>query len=167
MMKFAVLGDSIVKRQGEEKFIFEDVEVRFFGVGGMRLSTVEESLWKRVEEYQPSAILLHLGGNDINNSTNPAQLHQLFMRHLLRLRNTGIRVYVAEVMPRLSVRDISLELFEKIRKGLNSKLRRTLGKDFVFLHVDARSAYLSSDGVHLSYRGRVQYHRVLQRLFAK
>lgn len=173
MPRYAVFGDSYVRRQGlfGGKFPVPG-EVRFFGKGGMRVGSVPGHLWSQLKEYHPDVCFLHLGGNDINFSTDASVISGLILDLVYELQGLGAHVLVGEILPRAKVRgDIDLATFEKVRKAVNVRLRRRLRRDFVFFRVQIHDqsgglhSHYDPDGVHLSITGQDRYHRALLKAF--
>ena len=176
-LRFAVFGDSYVKRQGDfcSRLPFQ---LKFFGDEDLNLLEVPGSyLWDELTEYRPDVVLLHLGGNDIIEMPGTDQVNPLFkqmMALVKELRGMGAHVLVGEILPRaeFGLRAVSLKTFDKIRNGLNRKLRLALKHRFIFFRVHLRARdgslhyhYDASDGVHLSPSGMRNYDKILRRQF--
>ena len=179
--RFAVFGDSYVKREWAFCKHRLPYNVRFFGRGGMELLRIPSEDWKRLMDYKPDVVLLHLGGNDIYEApkTKYSQAKVLFdemVRRIRALEKAGVKVLVGQVLDRadFALRGVSPEVFGVVRKGLNRRLRDLLKHNFVFfrVHLWSRSGdlnyhYDQRDGVHLSEAGMACYEKVLKKEFGR
>ena len=193
--RFAVFGDSYVRRQGAFTRERLPYNVRFFGKGGMELLRIPTEEWNRLLNYKPDVVLLHLGGNDVRDppvdpkkprgeniyvgANNQARvLFDAMNRRIKELTRLGIKVMVGQVLDRAdwALRGVGKETFDLVRKGLNRRLRDLLGHNFIFfrVHLWDRSGkkivnyhYSQKDGVHLSERGMTCYEKVLKKEFAR
>ena len=65
MARYAVFGDSYVRRLGEFGGNYDvEGEVECFGVGGMRTDSIPNLLWQKIEEFAQTHVFIHLGWND-------------------------------------------------------------------------------------------------------
>ena len=155
--------------------------VKFFGKGGMDLLNIPSADWKKLLDYKPDVVLLHLGGNDIHEApkTEYSQAKVLFdemVRRIKALEEAGAKVLVGQALDRadFALRGVSPEVFGKVGKGLNRRLRDLLKHNFVFfgVHLWSRSSdlyyhYDERDGVHLSEAGMACYEKVLKKEFGR
>ena len=175
-MKYAVFGDSYVARFERSKLSLGlPGEVQFFGRGGMRVSQVPNAEWRRLLDFAPDYVMLHIGGNDLGVHSVPRTVADGILTMVEELRSAGaMRVFVCEVVPRGCVSrspGLTLDCFERQRKSLNQILHRALGHCYVPLHFRAagkdgvlHSDY-ASDRVHFSDKGMVRYRKTLRRAF--
>lgn len=176
MARYAVFGDSYVRRLGEFGGNYDvEGEVECFGVGGMRTDSIPNWLWQKMEEFAPTHVFIHLGGNDISSTSSPREI----ANRLLELRDhflaNGVRkVWVGEIMPRGRFGrspGLTGQSFEKQRKSINQILHRQIGPwlTFFFMHaftLDGKnSPDYSKDMVHLSPSGMTKYQAVIRRSF--
>ena len=176
--RFAVFGDSFVRRQGRFNAAFQFPDhstVRFFGRGGMSALSIPDDLWKEMLAYRPNICILHLGGNDINPSIDVPKVFDVVMERVNTLRERGIHVVIGEILPRaefaLRERGVPLDLFETVRKGLNKRFRRAMRENWLMFRVcvmyrgGGLHFHYDEDGVHLSESGMWSYHCTLQAEF--
>ena len=132
--------------------------------------------WAELKWYRPDVVVLHLGGNYITESledqVEPLCREMLSCRR--ELRDIRARVLMGEVLPwaTFGLRGLSLMTFDKIRNGLNRKLRLVLKHDCLFMRVQLRARngdlhyhHNERDWVHLSPAGMRCYERVLKHKF--
>ena len=70
--------------------------------GGMELLRIPSEDWKRLMDYKPDVVLLHLGGNDIYEApkTKYSQAKVLFdemVRRIRALEKAGVKVLVGQI----------------------------------------------------------------------
>lgn len=150
-----------------------EFSLRVFGRGGMRLLSLPRDLWEEMLSWGPTAVFLRVGGNEINYDVQASQIAEEMLSRVGELRNRGIHVFVGEVLPRANFRgNIDYTGFEKIRKGVNNRLRRFMAHDFIFLRVRLWDeecqlhGHHSQDGVHLYPLGQAKYHGALVSAFS-
>ena len=101
MAKIALLGDSYVTRL--EKFCLGDLkvpgDVRFFGVGGMKLENYAQAL-EGVKLFHPDAVFINLGGKSFSPKTEPRQLAEQLVNVVNELKVIGVKVFLAEIKER-------------------------------------------------------------------
>ena len=119
--------------------------------------------------------ILHLRGNDIDQSIDLGKVIKSVMERVDTLREWGIHVVIGEILPRaefaLRKREVPLDLFEIHRKGLNKRFRRAMKEILLMFPVCLmyRGGGLhfnyDEDEVHLSESGMWSYHGTLQAEF--
>ena len=79
-------------------------------------------------EGDDNICILHLRGNDIDQSIDLGKVIKSVMERVDTPRERGIHVDIGEILPRaefaLWKREVPLDLFETVRKGLNKRFRR-------------------------------------------
>lgn len=123
--------------------------VRFFGKGGMRAGHYDEWLlndnfddnntWMSILgdllQFNPSACFICLGGNDIKEESNPADIVQKILRITDKMKDCGVRkIYISEISERGCFKKspgLTKESFEIKRNAINKKLKKIFKDDFV------------------------------------
>ena len=156
MAKTALFGDSYIKRLNRfcDNFLGVPGECRFYGVGGMRADNPHQEVLKSCIDFQPDAVFLCIGGNDISAESSPRQTFE----HIVNIANSfeahGTKtVYIGEIMTRgqfWKSPGLTKETFDKKRKLINRHLRKKYGRLFVTFPDIHFPEHYATDGVHLN-----------------
>lgn len=197
--RFLILGHSLCKRLHKRVLrrgsIFSptfnldgDAEVYFHGVSGLTCAQLKASHLRKVEELHPQVVFLQVGGNDINDETDPEELalEIVALATLLRLRFGVRRVIISKIMPRFEATGEARHL-SWIKRRSRDYLRhytvcarranRVLAREAASYHYikfwdhngkfphdrsDSCRRRFSRDGTHLSGRGLYRYYKSIR-----
>lgn len=159
MAKFAIFGDSYVKRL--ERFCRNGTKlqvpgnVQFFGKGGLRTDKMDNKLYSDCLHSQAHTVILHVGGNDITPISSPRDIFNRIQAMVKDLTDMEVKnVYVCEILTRgdfSKCPGLTKEVFDRQRKKINSLLQRKYRNFYVrFSDIKYPSDYLS-DLIHLQY----------------
>ena len=168
MAKIALLGDSYVTRL--EKFCLGDLkvpgDVRFFGVGGMKLENYAQAL-ESVKLFHPDAVFINLGGNSISPKTEPSQLAEQLVNIVTELKVIGVKkVFLAEIKERGRFKPDKLDkkCFDAQRTKINKILRKRFGNDFIVFQDIKYPRDYAADLVHFNDRGTQKFFYSVRRV---
>ena len=147
MARFAVFGDSYVnhlrsymKRCPDDNYPESfglPGTVGWFGVSGLRSKDAQaERTFKQVLRFQPDAVFIILGGNDLIRGEICRDVADRLATFHRRLTNAGITALVAKIPWRGMVRmdRVALDEFKRMQSAVNRRLRKLLRGDLVDLH---------------------------------
>lgn len=108
---------------------------RFFGQSGMSTTRKFYDKLQSMLQYQPDVVFMILGGNDVSCNSSVDSIVGRLKTIVDKLYSSGIRrVFVGTIIERGSFwhsTGLTKEMFDKIRRGINRKLRRILGPDLI------------------------------------
>jgi lysophospholipase L1-like esterase len=164
-IKVAIYGHSFVKHlekhfnpQTDSKLI-----IKFFAISGGKIATpiykdgqyiplVKHQITREWQHFKPDLTVTFLGGNDITNETQPAEIVHSF-KDLCENQKWTTEFIIASIENRLKVREntVSLENYEILRTEINDRLATTFKENFWNLdnfwnNPESRT----TDGVHLT-----------------
>ena len=135
MTKFAIFGDSYVawlERFTAGKMAMSGL-CRFFCRSGMSTTRKYTDKHRDLLNYRPDVVFLVLGGNDIRWDSNVDDIVKILTNIVNELYSAGVnKVYIGTIAARGSVpsfTSLNRAKFNKIRRGINRKLRKELGPD--------------------------------------
>jgi len=133
-------------------------EVDFFGVGGMKVDSYPENLFKKMMEGRPDYVFLTIGGNDITSQTSPKKIAEKLQALADRMLKDGVKkVFFTEITERGKFRK-DRRLTKKSFNAQRSKINDTLKRQFDVVPMDVRfPRHYSSDEVHLNEEGNRKY----------
>ena len=156
MAKVALFGDSYIKRLSSycKGFLGIPGDCRFYGVGGMRADSPNNEPLRQLIRFQPDTVCICLGGNDISVDSSPKKTYEDIVGVVDCLRNSGIEmVYICEILTRGQFRKspgLNKKTFDKKRKLINKKLRKTYKEFFVTFSDIHYPDHYDTDGVHIN-----------------
>lgn len=127
MAKIALFGDSYIKRLG--KYLGVPGECRFFGVGGKRADRPHQEVLNQLLEFQPDAMFVFIGGNDISVNSSPRQTFDDIVNIMDSIDYNGATtVYIGEILTRGQFSNspgLTKDIFDRKRELINKKHFRT------------------------------------------
>lgn len=170
------LRDHIVQNPDMTNFAVGKVQVHFHGISGGKVTRIADvdDINASVAYCQPEHIILHIGGNDLDQAQADEDYCQEIVLKLVLLAQTFIRRYnvqtvtILELLPRSSTRHIDPGRYNIMKRTLNHLLQLELKrKDKIYFHkirgVKEPSHDMFIDGVHLNNNeGMMRYYRSIR-----
>ena len=140
-----------------------DVDVRFFGRGGMRASAYDETIYAELVDFRPHSVVVVLGGNDVSSTSTVDGILSAITSLVNRLQADGVvDVRLVEVPPRFKFRDPALTL--RRNRGFRLAINRRLAAIGPVIRLDRRirKKHVAKDGVHLTLEGMTLFFYILR-----
>lgn len=132
----------------------------FLGGSGMNVRSVRSDLKEKLRVIRPRCVFFMLGGNDISDTSCPADIVGAF-RELVQFARVecGVEyVYIFELFPRTVFKfskTMSVAAYNRQRASINRGLQRLDGVTVVHSsHLRQASKVLDNRGVHLNSHGQ-------------
>lgn len=176
-----MIGDSIVRhagetavKQGDPNLGLQNKHIDWDGQSSMRLEDLHASLqYALLKGWKPWMILLHLGGNNIDN-TNTWKIvkkTEAEIKYIYQHFPDSFLVWT-DILPRFYWRNTqndehSLKIMDLKRKKVNRRIRKFVlahpnGRAIIHRNIDRRTpGFFAHDGVHLSVVGYYMYLHTL------
>ena len=179
MTRYAIFGDSYVRRLGESEFhvlqLPGDPAVMYYGKGGLTLEEVRRSVqWRALLSFQPTDVFFHCGGNSINSFTTPAAIFHAIVSLADDLDFANI--LIGEILPRGRVRretGLTVQQYDDFCREVNGLLAEKYGRRCVKFYLKTAykpdgtlTQFHSKDRIHLSEPiGMLKYRKIIRRAF--
>ncbi|XP_069106512.1 uncharacterized protein [Argopecten irradians] len=171
MAKFAILGSSYISRLRD--FCEGDLKVpgecRFYGKGGMRTDSIPTRMMVNLKDYDADVVFIHLGGNDIQQDSNPRHIFLNLCTIVETLTEMGATVYIAEICRRgdfSKAPGLDEKSFNKQRNAINRLLKEKFGKYMIKVPLQYPADY-DDKLVHFSHFGLRKYFFMVRRVFLR
>ena len=154
MWKISLVGHSQIPKH----FEFPNTEIKIFRAPGAKAyNFFSDTRMNKVLEWEHDLTILWIGSNDIDNNANPLEIfnHIKEICHEIK-NNCQSIVYVCQIEPRLSPRNISAENYKKIQGGINNRIKKSLKTPNIHFNNISFTEALNSDGVHWNEAGRMR-----------
>ena len=173
MARYAFFGDSLIARL--EPFWYQinaqlPGEVRFFSREDMKAAVLDLELLDEMINFRPDFVFIHIGREDIDNHSKPAQIFGRIVSVVEELKSEGVKkVYVGDILPKYCLNDDDFVCFEKQARAVNTKLRKKYGGAFIKFSrtktaLSLRNKYDDDEPNHLNERGLKQYLHGVKRV---
>ena len=172
MARYAFFGDSLIARL--EPFWYQidaklPGEVGFFSREDMKTTVLDLELLDEMINFRPDFVFIHIGREDIDNHSKPAQIFARIVSVVEELKSEGVKkVYVGEILPKHCLNDDDSVCFERQAKKVNRKLAMKYKDAFIKLRgknaLAHRNRYEDDEPNHLNERGLKQYLHGVKRV---
>ena len=147
------------KLPNSRNLLFDQCDVVYIGVRGATVDKLRsQSNLREVRRLSPDVVILHVGGNDIDQGVAPQmigmQVYQL-ARELIRLDIK--RVIVCQVIRRNQWRHLVYDEGVKSVSDINEFLMAACDGDYGVSFWKHRSELFRQDGVHLNELGNIKF----------
>lgn len=178
--RILVLGHSFIRRLFSDiragilpdNFDLAQCEIQGFGIGGgtVRGLRNDRRLCNLLDNFQPHAVILQIGGNDCCNSCLPPSklAYDIYDLMVFLHERWKVVVYVCELFTRPKPRGMAPEVYEDRRVNVNKALCvLTAGHDQLHLWYHRRIFHsplelFLADGCHLNSVGMVKFFRSIR-----
>ena len=184
--RFPVLiaGSSHVRRLGQhvstlpnENFNITTapLDAIFFGIGGGKLENEQHvaAIEYAIQRRDPSFLILHIGGNDLDTTDlDDIFCQRLVLKLALMTKTFLIRhniqfVFVCELFPRETPRNVSAGTYNKYKRLFNKLLKGEIKKmNYVCFWkirgIQETKEDVFTDSVHLGMEGTTRYYRSIR-----
>ncbi|KAK3103405.1 hypothetical protein FSP39_018966 [Pinctada imbricata] len=178
--KVLVLGSShinhlktFVRQRGCTDFNFHPpIHVHLFGISGGRLqaSSHVRLLKNEIRAVKPNALVIHIGGNDLDRKNVTEDCVQTLCYQLVSLcamliRRFNLRkITILQLMPRVRTRHVPVHSYNNLVIAFNKELKRAVSahpkiKYWTISGIKQTKQQIFSDEVHLNNLGLVKYYK--------
>ncbi len=152
MLRIAFVGHSQIPR----RFNFPEAHVQLFRSPGARAySFLEDPSMSNVLQWEHDLTFVWIGSNDITSSTNPGEIFSHIVEICDAIEDAcHSTVYVCQVEPRRSTRNVPPEQYKRIQCGINNRIKKKYKARNIHFNSMQFVEELAEDGVHWSEAGR-------------